>query len=85
MSYQVDWAPLARDEALRIVLARPDRAEVVRAMDVIGAVLAEEGPRAGESREGPFRILIERPLAVKFTVDTSEALVTIAQVWALRS
>jgi len=40
---------------MRIVLARPGRGAVVRAMDVIGTVLAEEGPPAGECREGPFR------------------------------
>jgi hypothetical protein len=85
MSYRVDWAPLAQDEALRIVLARPDRGAVVRAMDVIGTILAEEGPRAGECREGPFRILIELPLAVKFTVDTDDAVVTVAQIWDIPS
>ncbi len=83
MSYPVTWVPSAQDTLLRIIFSRPDRGAVVNALDRLGATLQQEGPAAGESREGEFRVLFELPLAVKFSVEEAEHTVTVTDVWAI--
>ena len=83
MSYQVTWVPSAQDALLQIIISRPDRVAVVTALDRLGATLQREGPAAGESREGEFRVLFELPLAVKFSVEEPERAVTVTDVWAI--
>lgn len=83
MSYRVTWATSAQDTLLKIIMSRPDRGAVVNALDRLGATLQREGPAAGESREGEFRVLFELPLAVKFSVEEPERAVTVTDVWAI--
>jgi len=68
---------------LRIIMSRPDRRAVVRALDGLGATLEQEGSVAGESREGEFRVLFELPLAIKFSVEEVEGIVTVIEVWVI--
>jgi hypothetical protein len=83
MSFRVNWLPSAEEALLQIVISRPDRGAVVDALDRLGTTLQQEGPAAGESREGEFRVLFALPLAAKFVVDQSEQLVTVVEVWAI--
>ena len=46
-------------------------------------MLQREGPAAGESREGEFRVLFEIPLAVKFSVEEPDRAVTVTDVWVI--
>jgi len=84
MSYTITWLPSAEHALLEIVISRPDRGAVVRALDRLGITQQQEGPVAGESREGEFRVLFELPLAVKFSVEEAERMVTVTEVWAIR-
>ncbi len=84
MSYGVTWLPSARDALLRIIMSRPDRGAVVEALDDLGATLQREGSVAGESREGEFRVLFRLPLALKFSVEEAERVVTVIEVWAIK-
>ena len=81
MSYEVTWVPSAQDALLQIIISRPARGAVVNALDRLGATLEQEGPAAGESREGKHRVLFEIPLAVEFSVDEPDRAVTITEVW----
>ncbi len=83
MIYRVTWVPSAQDALLRIIISRPDRGAVVNALDRLGAMLQREGPAAGESREGEFRVLFEIPLAVKFSVEEPDRAVTVTDVWVI--
>ena len=83
MSYRVTWVPSAQDALLQIIIGRPDRGAVVNALDRLGTTLQQDGPAAGESREGEFRVLFELPLAVKFSVEESDRAVTVTDVWAI--
>lgn len=83
MSYQVVWLPSARDVQLTVVLSRADRGAVVGVLERLGGRLANEGPLAGESREGEFRVFFELPLAVKFCVDEEQRTATIVDVWSI--
>jgi hypothetical protein len=83
MTYRVTWLPSAEQALLQIVISRPDRAAVVGALDRLGRTLQEEGPTAGESREGEFRVLFELPLAAKLVVDEPEGAVTVVEVWVI--
>ncbi len=83
MSYSVTWLPSAQDALLRIIMSRPDRGAVVKALEGLGDTLEREGPVAGESREGEFRVLFELPLAIKFFVEDVESIVTVVEVWVI--
>ena len=82
MSYRVSWVASAQDALLQII-SRPDRGAVVNVLDRLGATLEREGPAAGESREGEFRVLFELPLAVKFSMEEAGRAVTVTDVCAI--
>ena len=83
MNYRVTWVTFAQDAMLSIVFRRPDRAAIVNALNRLGATLEQEGPAAGESRDGRFRVLFELPLAVRFWVDERNREVIVTDVWAI--
>lgn len=85
MSYRLIWATSAQDDLLQIIFARPDRIAIVSALNRLGATLQREGPTAGESRESNYRVLVELPLGVKFSVDELDRSVKITDVWSIGS
>ncbi len=85
MSYRLIWANSTQNDVLQIILSRPDRITVVSALDRIGTTLQREGSAAGESREPNYRVLIEWPLGIKFSVDELDRAVTITDVWSIES
>ena len=84
MSYRVAWVPSARDVLLQILFDGPNRAEIVGALNRLSATLQQHGPAAGESREGIHRVLLESPLAVKFSVDEPDRVATITELWLIK-
>lgn len=85
MSYRLLWADSTQDDLLQIILRRPDRAAVVSTLNRLGTTLQREGSAAGESREPNYRVLIEWPLGVKFSVDELDRAVKITDVWTIES
>ena len=82
MNYRVTWVPSAQDALLQIIISRPNRGGCERPGSPC-ATLQQEGPAAGESREGEFRVLFELPLAVKFSVEEPERAVIVTDVWVI--
>jgi hypothetical protein len=80
--YAVDWLQTALDEltALWLAAGSAARQQITLAASQIDARLAEDPYGQSESREGANRILIERPLAVTFRVET-DATVVVLHVW----
>jgi len=69
--FRVEWAPDARD---RVASAwnradAPEREQIMDAVDLIDRLLANNPEQAGESRDAGFRLLIEPPLSVSFTLN----------------
>ena len=73
------WHSDARRELAQIWLAA-DRAAVSDAANRIDVVLSDDPEDAGDDFYGD-RILVERPLAITFTVSADDRWVQVLQVW----
>ena len=81
MNYTVPWKPAAEQQLAALWTAAADRGAIQRAADRIDALLKRDPLSQGESRFPPMRILIERPLAVNFTVQEQDRTVLISDIW----
>ena len=77
--FRVTWHSDARSELAQIWLAAADRAAVSDAANRIDVVLSDAPEDAGDDFYGD-RILVERPLAVTFTVSVDDRWVQVLQV-----
>jgi len=81
--YAIRWKAKAVDDLAEIWLRATDRADVTRAADRIDPILRQNPNDQGESRDAGRRIMVERPLAVSFKVDTDSATVWILGIWRI--
>jgi len=81
MSYSVVWRPKAETNLAEAWLASKDRLAVTRAAHEIDRQLQHDPQRAGESRIGTVRILIEEPLAALYEVVEDDRRVFVLSVW----
>jgi plasmid stabilization system protein ParE len=82
MNYTLVWAPNAERQLTELWLNAVDRAAVQRASDQIDKTLRTSPRDKGESREGEFRMLLMKPLGVKFRVIEADRIVRVVRVWA---
>ena len=75
MNYTVIWKPEAERRLATIWTQSTDRNDVASATHVIDQMLGTGPQEAGESREEGFRVLLVRPLDVKFEVSPDDRLV----------
>ncbi|HEY7309722.1 MAG TPA: hypothetical protein VH643_10225 [Gemmataceae bacterium] len=78
MRYTVTWLPDAEDKLADLWTQASDRQAVADAANRIERELLRDADRKGQEDDGQ-RILVDRPLAVTFTVSPDDCLVTI--VW----
>jgi hypothetical protein len=80
MKWTVTYRPSARDELATIWMDATDRNAVSVAAEELEAHLKNDPLRAGESRGGKRRLLIEPPLALDYEADFDDMLVTVIRV-----
>lgn len=86
MKWTVLYRPSAQDQLARIWMNARDQQAVTNAADEIDRILASDPLRAGESRDGNTRIIIEQPLTALFELYPDDKLVEVFSVfyWAGR-
>ena len=84
MNYRVIWVPRAEQELAELWLNAPNRDAVTRAAQEIDELLRKGPSDEGESRPRGRRILFRLPLAVVFTVQPQDHLVTVLNVWRVK-
>jgi plasmid stabilization system protein ParE len=77
--YQVFWHAAAEQQLAAIWLNASERREVAATVNALDEALRQHPQAVGESREGPYRISIMRPLAFIFRVSESDC-----SVWVMR-
>jgi plasmid stabilization system protein ParE len=77
--YQVFWHAAAEQQLAAIWMVASERRAVSAAADACDQALRHDPQAVGESREGPYRISIMRPLAFIFRVSESDH-----SVWVMR-
>lgn len=73
MTYTVVWQPRAVIDLAELWVEALDQAEMTRACRRIDSALESNPFDVGESREPPYRLLFEPPLAVVYEVDVPTA------------
>ena len=81
MKYTVTWTSTAIFQLAEIWNVALDKGDVSDAANLIDQVLSLDAHMKGESREGPHRILICRPLAIYYRVEPNDCMVTVYAVW----
>lgn len=81
MTYRVVWKPKAEQELTRIWLASRFRSQIVETASRIDEELRREPLTVGESREDPYRVTFDPPLAIRFLVDEAARLVVVVNLW----
>jgi hypothetical protein len=81
MKWTVTYRPTAESILAELWNVGPDRAEVTAAANRIDWLLRHHPLDAGEAREDNERILVERPLAVSYTVSEPDLMVSVFDVW----
>lgn len=81
MRFTVSWLRSAEIELARLWLDVEDRTTLASAADEIDRLLRTCPLDVGESREKHRRILLVRPLGVKYTVSLDDRLVRVLHVW----
>ena len=81
MSYEVIWRRAAENELAAIWMNSGDRDAVTRASAILDRLLEDEGPNAGESRIGYWRIVHEAPLGIYFFAGRNNPKVIVIHVW----
>jgi hypothetical protein len=82
MKFTVVWLPSALNHLAALWNNSADRGSITTAADRIDQLLAMDPRTKGEAREANTRILIVPPLAVYFTVQEMDRLVTVYAVWS---
>jgi hypothetical protein len=82
MNYQVIWPEFVRDRLIAFyeIAVRGSGTETAALNGALAAIedaLGRTPIEAGESREGNRRVIIVPPLAVEFTIDSSERRVVV--------
>lgn len=77
--YQVFWHAAAEQQLAAIWMAASERTEVAAAVNACDQSLRQDPQSVGESRDGPYRISIVRPLAFIFRVSEPDR-----SVWVMR-
>ncbi|MBI1902734.1 MAG: hypothetical protein HYS13_16665 [Planctomycetia bacterium] len=85
MKYTVVWQPPAEAKLADLWAAATDRHAVADAADRIDAVLSRDPDSKGESRTGNTRVLIVRPLGVRFVVSEADRTARVFAVWRTSS
>lgn len=80
MKYTVVWPAEVEQKLTQMWLAGRDRQAISEATDRIEQVLGSDPINVGESRAGNFRILVEDPLAVIYSVSPKDCLVNVVEV-----
>jgi len=81
--HTVRWMPLATEQLLAITLS-PNvvhRSQILRAVAEIDTLLANDPHEAGESRDGPRRVLFVPPLGVEYRIVGDDEEVQIVRAW----
>ena len=81
MSYEVIWRRAAENELADIWMKSNDRGAINRASATLDRLLEHEGPNAGESRIGYWRIAHEAPLGIYFFAASNNTKVIVIHVW----
>lgn len=84
MNFNVRWLPVAERELARIWTDAIDRRAVTEAAFEIDGILRDNPEEAGESREGPMRILHMPPLGVRFAVLPDDRVAVVVSIWQFR-
>jgi hypothetical protein len=85
--FQVRWALVARDyvAAAWNRASVHDRERIMDAVDLVDRILAGDPEHAGESRNPGFRLLVEPPLSVSFTVNVRLKTVRVVRARVFRT
>ena len=84
--FRVQYTEAANDALAGYWLTAPGalRREISQASHRIDQALQAGADTAGESREDPWRVLIDRPLGVSFRVEADGQTVTVARLWLIQ-
>jgi len=80
MKYTVTWRASAEQKLTQMWLEGRDREAINDATTQIEQILGTDPLNAGESRSGNYRVLVEDPLAVVFSVWPQDRLVKVVEV-----
>ena len=83
--YQVFWHAAAEQQLAAIWTGASDRREIATAVNACDQSLRQNRQSVGESRDGPYRISIVRPLAFIFRVSELDRTAWVMRVRHLRS
>jgi hypothetical protein len=81
MNYTVLWRPEAEQLLADLWMTATRRSAVTAAANALDRALQHDPLGHGESRAGPTRILIERPLAIFYDVNEQDRIVIVWDVW----
>jgi plasmid stabilization system protein ParE len=81
MIWTVVWKPAAERALTDLWLQAADRQPISDAANRIDQLLKHFPATVGESRDPGRRILIEEPLAVVYTINSGDRMVTVLAVW----
>ena len=79
MRWTVVWLPFAQGQLANLWMSAPDRQAVTASSDRIDRELAEDADQKGTPL-WPFRMLVDDPLSVLFTVDPGDCMVYVRHV-----
>ena len=82
MNYTVLWKPEAERQLATICTRSANRNLNTDSSRLIDKTLGVKPEEVGESREGGFRILLEPPLGVIYTVSEGDRKVDVVAVWS---
>jgi plasmid stabilization system protein ParE len=80
MRYTVIWKPAAQNKLAAIWNRASDRQAVQQAADTIDRALSQSPETKGRALNGD-QVLIEKPLAVLFTIQPDDCQVVVLDVW----
>ncbi|MBP87944.1 MAG: hypothetical protein CMJ64_14675 [Planctomycetaceae bacterium] len=81
MPFTVVWLPAAEADLADLWLNSGDRDAITKAASEIDKLLRRDPENSGESREEGRRILLSRPLGVKFRTYSQDRMVQVVDVW----
>jgi len=84
--FRIEWPPSIEIALLELwAMADPMlRARISATINELERRLAQDPLNEGESRIDEVRVAFERPLGIKFTVDTVSMIVTVLDVWLFK-
>ncbi len=83
MKYTVVWKPAAEAELARLWMSATNRSEFTAAVNLAEGLLKHDPHSQGESRSAGTRLLILKPIGLRFAIFDDDGLVKVLSVHKL--